>query len=57
MRIVKIENAKIKLENRFYTIKELEEIVDNLKHLNEGKEKMASRVRQAVIESYEIYGV
>jgi hypothetical protein len=28
-----------------------------LKNLNEGKEKMARRVKQAVIESYEIYGV
>lgn len=57
MKIVKIENAKIKLENRFYTIKELEEIVDNLKHLNEGKEKLAKRVKQSSSESYEFYGV
>ena len=57
MRIVKIENAKIKLENRFYTIKELEEIVDNLRQLNEGKEKLAQRVKQAKQESYEFYGV
>ena len=57
MRIVKIENAKIKLENRFYTIKELEEIVDNLRQLNEGKEKLARRVKQSKQESYEFYGV
>ena len=57
MRIVKIENAKIKLENRFYTIKELEEIVDNLRQLNEGKEKLALRAKQAKQESYEFYGV
>ena len=53
MRIVKIENAKIKLENRFYTIKELEEIVDKLKHLNEGKEKLSARIKQSKQESYE----
>lgn len=57
MKIVKIENAKIKLENRFYTIKELEEIVDNLRHLSEGKEKATQQIRHAQPESYEIYGV
>ena len=57
MRVVKIENAKIKLENRFYTIKELEEIVDKLKNLNEGREKLARRVKQSTHESYEFYGV
>lgn len=57
MKIIKIENAKIKLENRFYTIKELEEIVDNLKNLNAGKEKLAKRVKKFKDESYEFYGV
>ena len=57
MKIVRIENAKIKLENRFYTIKELEEIVNNLRQLNEGKEKLAKRVKKVAQESYEFYGV
>jgi hypothetical protein len=56
MRIVKIENVKVKLENRFYSIKELEEIVDNLKQLNEGKEKALKRIQRNA-ESYEFYGV
>ena len=57
MKIIKIENARIKLENRFYTIKELEDIIDKLKHLNEGKEKLARRVKRKVDDSYEFYGV
>jgi cell division protein YceG involved in septum cleavage len=57
MKLIKIENAKIKLENRFYTIKELEEIVDNLRQLNEGKEKVAKMIRHRMPEGYEIYGV
>lgn len=39
MRVLKIENAKVRLENRFYTIKELEEIVYSLKKLGEGAKK------------------
>jgi cell division protein YceG involved in septum cleavage len=57
MKLIKIENAKIKLENRFYTIKELEEIVDNLRQLNEGKEKVAKMISHRMPEGYEIYGV
>lgn len=57
MRILKIENAKIKLENRFYTIKELEEIIESLRHLNEGKEKVAKMIKHRMPEGYEIYGV
>lgn len=54
MRILKIENAKVRLENRFYTIKELEDIVESLKKLGEGVKK---QTRKKAAEHYELFGV